>query len=83
MISNLSNQRYPVICPKCAHEFWVTKSLVHEMGMLELGYGSCPKCKTALNLRFDKASQSMTARLRDEYITENKAKTIGLESQRR
>lgn len=75
----MSNQRYPVRCPKCAHEFWATKSLAHEMGMYDGGCGSCPECASFLNLQFDKENQCMNAKPWEKYLEELKAGEIAPE----
>lgn len=53
--------RYKTICPACGKEMYVCKSIAMEMGMPDLGHGSCWNCNTSLHLEFNEEKQEMIA----------------------
>lgn len=54
-----NRKKYDAKCPICEHEFKACKSILHEMGMLSAGHGSCPECSTSINLTFDPKEDKM------------------------
>lgn len=54
-------QRYSCKCPVCDKEFTACKSIAQEMGYLDMGAGSCPKCSEYLNLTVDEENKIMIA----------------------
>lgn len=61
--------RYLCICPICSNEFWACKSIAQEaFGILDMGSGSCPKCKTFHNLTIDEKSNKMIVTPWEEHI---------------
>jgi len=59
-------KRYKCEC-KCGNVFYATKSILQNMGMLNAGCGSCPKCKTFYNLTLDEENEIMELLEWDEY----------------
>ena len=55
------SKRYTTLCPHCEREIHVTRSMgMYAFGMEE-GYGTCPYCKNMSKLKYDAASQSLSA----------------------
>lgn len=63
-------QRYKAVCCKCGTKFYACKSIVQEIGIIDAGCGSCPKCRTFLNLTFDEQSKEMKTTEWDKYLKE-------------
>lgn len=76
-----STPRYKAICPCCGTELWVCKSMAMEMGMSDMGSGSCFNCNKFLHLEFDKENQIMKATPWDDYMKtrEKPIKDLGQE----
>lgn len=59
---------YDFICPKCEADQYLVPSMAMEMGM-NLGHGSCLKCKTFLHLELDDlGKQTAKAEIWDDYV---------------
>ena len=68
-----TRKRYYCKCPECGHEFWACKSIFQQdFGMLDMGSGSCPKCKTYHNLTVDEKSERMIVTPWEEHIKKKK-----------
>lgn len=55
-------KRYQIICPYCGKVQYACKSMLHEMGYNEAGYGTCIGCKGFMKLVYNPKSDTMTAR---------------------
>ena len=64
-------KRYKCEC-KCGGVFYACKSLFQEMGELDKGHGTCPKCETFLNLTFDEKNEKMVLTEWNEWIEKRK-----------
>lgn len=60
--------RYRAVCSECSHVFYACKSLAQEFGRLDLGCGSCPQCKTFLNLTYDTKNNEMKTMEWNKYL---------------
>lgn len=67
-----SRPRYKAVCPSCGTELWVCKSMAMEMGLTDMGSGSCFNCNEFLHLEFDEAKQIMKATTWDDYMRNRK-----------
>lgn len=68
-----NRERYQCICPICNKIFWACKSILQEdFGMLDMGSGSCPKCKTFHNLTVDEENKQMIVTPWEEYMKARK-----------
>lgn len=64
-----TRKRYHCKCPICGHEFWACKSIFQEVfGELDMGSGSCPKCKTYHNLTVDEENEKMIVTPWEEHM---------------
>lgn len=61
-------KRFKAVCSECGHAFYACKSIAQELGLLDEGHGSCPKCKTFLNLTFDEKSNEMKTMSWNKYL---------------
>lgn len=68
----MSKEGYNAKCSECGYEFQASKSIFQEMGILDHGHGSCPKCHTFLNLTFNEEKQEMITMNWDKYLKERK-----------
>lgn len=68
---SMEEKRYPAECNVCGCQFEATKSIFHDMGIMDLGRGICPGCKTALNLTFDSKNQRMVSKTWKAYLQES------------
>lgn len=53
--------RYDITCPSCAHEMQCAPCMFHQMGFFEMGGGTCPECKTMMEIHFYPVTNSMVA----------------------
>lgn len=58
-------KRYQTTCPHCGEIIYSTRSLGMLMFGMTEGYGDCPRCKSAVMLKWDKGADTLTA-CRDE-----------------
>ena len=61
--------RYKSVCCECGHVFYACKSIAQEMGVIDAGCGSCPKCETFLNLTFDEENKEMKTIEWQKYLS--------------
>ena len=61
-------ERYKTVCCKCGNIFYASKSLAQQFGLNDSGCGSCPKCKTFLNLTYDPDENEMKTKAWNDYI---------------
>ncbi len=54
-------KRYEIICPYCGKVQYACKSILHEMGVEDGGYGKCLDCGERMRLIFSEESQDMKA----------------------
>lgn len=66
-----NRERYKVVCSECENTFYACKSIAQECGMLNSGCGSCPKCKTFLNLTYDEKSNEMKSVNWNDFLKNN------------
>lgn len=64
---------FKVVCSECGHTFYARKSIAQELGLPNAGHGSCPECKTFLNLTFDENSNEMKTMAWNKYL-----KSVGI-----
>lgn len=63
---------YDVKCVACDHEFYASKSMAQEIfGWNDKGSGSCPRCKTYLNLTFNEEEQRFISMEWNLYLERN------------
>lgn len=55
-------KRYEIICPYCGKVQYACKSIFHEMGIYDAGYGGCLDCKEPMKLIYNTESDTMTAK---------------------
>ena len=73
-MSKDTRKRYRCDCPICDHGFWACKSIFQDdFGMLDMGSGSCPKCKTFHNLTVDEESERMIVTPWEEHMKNKEA----------
>jgi hypothetical protein len=65
-------KRYPVICPFCHEQVYVTKSWGHIIGLYKAGSGICIECKNHIHLTYIPETDSMAAETFDEYLRRKK-----------
>lgn len=53
----MEKQRYKGICPECGGTLWICKSIMQEMGLSNMGHGTCIHCNTFLHLEFNEDKQ--------------------------
>lgn len=70
MIKEEDKPKYKAVCCKCETIFYACKSIGQDMGIIDAGCGSCPKCETFLNLTFDEQSKEMKTTEWDKYLRE-------------
>ena len=64
-------KRYSCKCPVCGIGFWACKSIFQEgFGMLDMGSGNCPNCKTHHKLTVDEANERMIVTPWEKYMEE-------------
>jgi hypothetical protein len=63
--------RYKCACPGCGHEFTACKSIAQELGLLNSGIGSCPKCESFYRLSVDEATKSMILTPFEDFTKEH------------
>jgi len=69
-MSNEENRPgYKAICCECGHVFHACKSIAQDMGVSDAGCGSCPECKTFLNLTFDEENKEMKTMEWQKYLS--------------
>ena len=56
-----NRKRYEITCPHCGKIQYVCKSIAHEMGIYNLGRGSCLECKNIMRLQYDPKADTMEA----------------------
>ena len=56
-----TRKRYKITCPYCGKVQYACKSIAHELGMEQVGYGHCLECRGIMHLIFNYESQSMRA----------------------
>ncbi|PJI06595.1 MULTISPECIES: hypothetical protein [Clostridium] len=66
-------KRFKTVCSECGHTFYACKSIAQELGLLDAGHGSCPECKTFLNLTFDKNNNETKTIAWNKYL-----KSVGI-----
>lgn len=54
--------------PKCGRDLFVCKSIAQEMGMSDLGHGSCLNCHTFLHLEYNAGKDVMIAEFWDDFM---------------
>lgn len=57
-----NRKRYKIICPYCGKVQYACKSIAHEMGMSDIGHGTCLSCKGFMRLIFNEETQEMKAK---------------------
>lgn len=67
-----TRERHKSICSECGHEFYACKSMGQSMGDNSAGCGSCPKCRTFLNLTFNEDTQEMKTKEWGKWINDNR-----------
>lgn len=61
--------RYSFKCPTCSVECTACLSIFQsDFGVLDMGAGNCPGCKTMLNLTFDPKEKKMIATPFKEWV---------------
>ena len=61
-------KKYDCVCSSYGHEFTAALSMFQEMGGLDMGHGSCAKCKLFLNLTFDATNEIMICTPWEDYM---------------
>lgn len=61
-------KRYGIRCPFCEDGMQATRSLGMLMFGMTEGYGTCPKCKKHIQLKWDKENDILTAGV--DYVTD-------------
>ena len=56
-------KHYPVTCCKCGNQFYITKSILQEMGLLDYGTAKCSKCNEVLSMTFIPGENRMESNL--------------------
>lgn len=54
-----TRKRYEITCPHCGKVQYACKSLFHELGVADGGYGRCLNCEEAMRLIFNEEIQAM------------------------
>lgn len=54
-------KRYEIICPYCGKVQYACKSIAHEMGLSDLGSGTCLGCKGLMKLIYEPETDTMKA----------------------
>jgi hypothetical protein len=70
----MEEKRYKIICCNCGEDIYATKSIFHQMGMLDLGHGRCCYCNTSLQLIYNPDNDTMSSKLFDEFVKEKESK---------
>lgn len=73
-----SRPRFKAVCPCCGTDLWVCKSIAMEMGISDMGNGSCSRCNKFLHLEFDEEKQIMKAATWDDYMRNRDTSIEGL-----
>lgn len=63
-----TRERYKAVCCECGNVFYACKSIAQELGVLDAGHGSCPNCKTFLNLKFNEENKEMNTMKWKDYL---------------
>lgn len=71
---NNKRKTYQITCPSCNTTIYACKSIFHEMGMHDLGHGSCPYCKTLMRLKFDPETDTMQAERWEDHAVSDMPK---------
>lgn len=58
-------KRFDINCPYCKTPMKCSKSMFHEMGLLDMGGGSCIECKKVFEIHYHPDSNSMTTHIID------------------
>lgn len=67
------NRPYPFKCPICHVEGTACLSIFQsDFGALDMGGGTCPGCKTMLNITFDPKEKRMIATPFKEWVAARK-----------
>lgn len=62
--------RYECNCCVCQHRFYASKSIFQTWGDHEHGMGTCPSCKTVLNLTFDPDTNEFITKIWIDFVNE-------------
>lgn len=57
---------YDIECPYCQAELGCRPSILHRMGLDDLGAGDCPECGRLFAIHYDEQHDSMTANAIEE-----------------
>ena len=60
-----NRKRYKITCPHCGKIQYACKSIAHEMGIYNLGMGSCLECKNIMRLQYIPKTDTMEATRRE------------------
>lgn len=57
-----NRKRYKINCPICGKVQYACKSLGQELGMPDMGHGTCLSCKCLMRLTYEQETDTMTAK---------------------
>ena len=62
-----ANKRYKGTCPECGGTLWIAKSIAQNLGIINLGHGTCVHCKAFLHLEFNEDKQEFDCTNWEKY----------------